>query len=102
MGFSILHYSRLLHIGCATKVLRKCSAAGSLMVWAKTHREPAVVAVACDTPSHGTPRNAQREMITKKEQEASKEEQTKESGLSFDPNIRLGPKLDPNMPLHTS
>ena len=37
-----------------------------------------------------------------KQEQEEKEEQTKESGASFDPNIRLGPKLDPTVPLHTA
>eukprot|EP00978_Attheya_sp_CCMP212_P015474 scaffold39928_cov45-Attheya_sp.AAC.6 len=52
----------------------------------------------------GTRSETEREMSQKADQSRSekKEEQTKESGPSFDLNTRLGSKLDPNMPLHTS
>jgi hypothetical protein len=45
--------------------------------------------------------HAQKANQKQEEQRKKKEEQTKESGASFDPNIRLGPKLDPTAPLHT-
>eukprot|EP00978_Attheya_sp_CCMP212_P032462 scaffold126870_cov35-Attheya_sp.AAC.1 len=52
----------------------------------------------------GDPERSEWEMSQKSDQSRieKKEEQTKESGPSFDLNIRLGPKLDPNMPLHAS
>ena len=62
----------------------------------KSHRRLVISQVACDTPSRG---DAQREITQNRSEK--KEEQTKESGLSFDPNIRLGPKLNPNVPLYT-
>jgi hypothetical protein len=45
-----------------------------------------------------TPNTKQATKLTKKEQEGGTDHQ--ESALSFDPNIRFGPKLDPTVPLY--
>jgi hypothetical protein len=64
----------------------------------------AAAAVQASYFRSGDPERSEWEMNQKANEKRSekKEKQTKESGPTFDPNIRLGPMLDPNMPLYAS